>query len=626
MGKIRLKIPGLGSKTPRGSREWSDLKAEAQQAKKEALEQQQITGTTDDILEAEAVTGAPDVVDFQLKPSPKTTKYGGDAMEQQVYPEGKSKLQGLGSAITGTGRRVSNTGDFLKESTARSLGGQDEAQAIVARHAKAGVDDGGLQGAASANSESAASFSHTLKGEIDHIDNNFRGRFRKLGNLTVPGKDNRFIETSINKVINKYRKNKAFATSDEGKAMLGVMDDWIDGLKGGEWNQTEVLRKLRRYTGERSFSAGRGGKDLAEAPIIDRLNADMREVFMEAVSRKGFDRKRVLSTLRAQKKKAYLAGDETKVAKLDEQIEFNKKFLENAIKTDKDYSRYMRLKTKAQPGSGELDAIQILKTLDNPEASSKLLNSMVGDKTHGMVRIKEFRKRIEAIQKVSGREGLAGQVENHLQETLAHKLFNQDVTATGVPNNFASFMSQKSGRDIMKSVWPKQEKMIDQWHYVMQRTSDKDQMGSFLSRMMATFLGGGAGFVIGGPIGAAAGSTGTLFVINGLLKSRPFQNFAIKQFSKEPYKPYKALGKLGDIIEKVGGDRVHAKQILDSMVGGGTIGTTAVVGGTLGYNEYDEYTTKEEFNKMRRERNPEKFRSEEDEDKIRKEFYDTFGY
>lgn len=605
MGKIRIKIPGLGSKAAPVTSRSAEIRAQRLAAEREALEQQQLTGTTDDILEAEAVTGAPDVANFQKQLgeggelSPIQKKFGGEAMEHQVYPDGKPTVaQEIGSALTGVGRRLSNTKDFFKENIARQLGGQDEARAVISKQAESSTATGGLKGASTATEDSVSSFLFNLKGEVEGIEGAFRTRYRALGDLSLK-ESKGSVSGAISKLMQKHGSKKTrtggadsteptfFAQSDEGKAMLGEMDEWLRAIDAGEMTETEVLRALRRRVGERTYATGKGGKDLPEQHAMQRLNKDMRKLFDDTLEAKGKELKKNLPILRRKHNEAVKRGDTETAAKLEKAIESAKGFAEKARAVDKDYSRYMSLKTKATPGSGDIDAVELFKMLDNPVSASRYLNGMVGDLTNGVTRLRQFRKRIEAIEKVSGDKGLSSKVESNLQETLAHKLFGKDIHGESIGTNFKAFLESKNGRTMMKEVWPDSADMIDQWSYVMRRTSDKANLSSWISRAFATYLGPGmaAGLLSGGGATVAAGATvglavggaatiGTMVVIGGMLKSQAFRNFAIKQFSKEPYKEYKALGKLGDILEKVGGNRENAKRVLDWMTG-----STIVLGG-----------------------------------------------
>lgn len=594
---IGSKILGIKSKSkPVGEtfEEWQAKRIKEAEDK----EANKLTGATDDILEAEAVAGAPDVAKFHTQHgeggelSPIQKKFGGEAMEQQIYPDGKPTVaQEIGSAITGVGRRLKNTKDFFTENTARSLGGQDEARAVISQQAKSSTATGGLKGASTANENSASSFVFNLGEEISSIEGAFRTRYRALGDLSL--KDSKgSISGAISKLMQKHGVKKTrtggadnteptfFAQSDEGKAMLGEMDEWLRAIDAGEMTETEVLRALRRRVGERTYATGKGGKDLPEQHAMQRLNKDMRKLFDDTLGAKGKELEKNLPILRRKHNEAVKRGDTETAAKLEKAIESAKGFAEKARAVDKDYSRFMSLKTRSTPGSGDLDAVDLFKILDNDAAASRHLNNMLGDSTNGLHRLRQFRKKIEAIEKVSGKKGLSDKIDVNIQETLAHKLFGKDIHAQPLESTFKSMLESKNGRTLMKEVWPDSGDMIDQWAYVMRRTADNDNMSSFITRAFATYLGpgmaagaltvgAGAGMLIGG-----VATFGTMAVIGGALKSRAFRNFAIKQFSKEPYREYKALGKLGDILEKVGGNRENAKRVLDWMVG-----STAVLGG-----------------------------------------------
>lgn len=559
-----------------------------------------LTSSTDNIInEKELVDSAPDVLKFAEKEISEQGTHGKDAMLREVYPEGNEQgiLQRVGNKVTGTGRVLGDAPDFLKEAAVRSLGGAQTAENIAAKHAKSSVEDGGLMGAELISESPGRSFSKTIGNEIDVIDNQFTSRFNMIGDLKTKTNPN-FVLEEVTKVINKYKNDKYFATGEEGKAIIGGMNKHLTDLIEGQYkSQTEMLRALRRFTGERKFKANT--ENIAEKHTISSINDDVRKAFMKAVERKGQSRKKLIPVLKEQRRKAYVAGDEAKVAKIDKQIEFNKNFLGSAKKLDKEFSAYKSLQSKAKPGSGKLDAVDIFKTLGDPVAADKLLKSILTDAVHGPNLLIKFRSQISAIEKTSGNKGLLDKANRHLQDAFAHRLFKADVKKNSPPP-FLSFMTNKDGRAMMKAVWPESKKMIDQWKYVLDRTKNKDEAGSFVTRMLGTYLGSGlatgmalssAGLTAGL---AAGGGVLTMSLIAGLLHSKPFQNFAIRQFSKNPYKKYEALGKLGDIIEKAGGDRVLSKRVLDSIVGAGVVGGAGYAGtriyesGELN-NQYDDF-------------------------------------
>jgi len=192
MGKIRIKIPGLGSKAAPVTSRSAEIRAQRLAAEKEALEQQQLTGTTDDILKEEELTNAPDVLNLHMRQgeagenTPLKRKFGAEAMEHQVYPVdtkdpksyGKSVLQRTGSAISGIPRRIGNTKDFMWESAAKSLGATELAEDAVEKQAKTV-----LKGANTSDAESASKFAETLSTEIEHIDSSFYKKYKKIGDV-----------------------------------------------------------------------------------------------------------------------------------------------------------------------------------------------------------------------------------------------------------------------------------------------------------------------------------------------------------------------------------------------------------------------------------------------------------
>ena len=528
-----------------------------------AIDDDLVKGADKVLNEKDLVDSAPDVLRFAEKEIAEQGVHGKDAMIKQVYPEGSEQgvLQRVGNKITGTGRVLGDIIPSFKENSLRALGGAEQAEKVVAKHAQASTKEGGLRGAANISDNPAASFAQTIKNEVGAIDNQFTSRFNMIGDLKTKTNPN-FVLEEVTKVINKYKKDKYFATGEEGKAIIGGMNKHLNDLINGQYkSQTEMLRSLRRYTGERKHVANT--KNIAEKHTISALNEDVRKAFMKAVERKGQSRKKLIPILKEQRRKAYIAGDEAKVAKIEKQIEFNENFLSSAKKLDKEFSAYKSLQSKSKAGSGKLDAAEVFRALDDPLASSKLLDKILTDSIHGPQLLIKFRKQIAAIEKTSGREGLSAKVEQNLQDTLAHKLFKKDITPKDHSPTFMKFITSVDGRKMMKEVWPKsggKGGVIDQWAYVMNRTADKEQLGSYLTRMFATYLGpaAAAGMGIAGAgagVAVSAGAAfGTMAIIGGLLKSKQFQNFAIKQFSKDPYKPYQALGKVGDILEKAGLD------------------------------------------------------------------------
>lgn len=549
-----------------------------------------ITSTTDGILREEALgEGAESVIHHRFGKSGDATvlkqKFGGEDMRNQVYPDGNtSAAQSIGSAITGTGRRVSNALDFGKEAAARALGGQKQARNVLKDHAES--LEGGLPGAAGATSTSAGEIGHTLLNQVEKIEAGHRAAYKNLGGLDTVDKPD-FIIGGMHRLYNKYSFKKTtggkginkeepsyLSGTDEGKGVLHEIETWITSIQEGSMTPSQAIRALRRRVGERSHVASAGQKNLPEQHDLQRLNKDMRSFFEEVVEQKAKSLKKTLPTLQRNLRQATKRGDTETAEAIKKQIWHAQTFKSQAEKVDQSFSRWKKLETKAKPGSGEMDAVALIKVMDKPDEASKLMNGLVNDMTNGVTRLSTFRKRVAAVEKVSGEVGLVAKVDYHLQQTMSHNLFQKDIQ-DGISTNFAKALNQKNGRDLMKSVWPEHKNLIDDWSYVMRRTADSAEGSSFLTRALSTMIGGGAGAaaaVAGVGVGVTMGvaglvGTATYMGLQGLLKTKGFQNFAIKQFSKAPYERYKALGKLGDIIEKNGGDRVNAKRVLDWMVG-----------------------------------------------------------
>ena len=253
-------------------------------------------------------------------------------------------------------------------------------------------------------------------------------------------------------------------------------------IKGDQLTPTQVIRRMRRIIGDATYNPN---------------NANIKEVleFHNDIVRKEF----------AKWAKKAGKGDEVKAL-------------------DDEFSQYAQLSGAIKNAAEEESKAQnlIYSLVNNPAKSSILLDEYFVD-----------------IKKIALHSGNKDLVENHkelLRNTLNEKLFESD--------GFLRYFKTESGRQTLQKLYPGANDInMNRWATILQNADGKGSAAVFWGRLIATSIGGGGGFMLGGPIGAGAGIT----ALNTLLSSPIFQTAVMNAYSKSGINE-KAMGKIEKML------------------------------------------------------------------------------
>jgi hypothetical protein len=425
--------------------------------------------------------------------------------------------------------------------TTTALGGGQAAEEALLKQAKQLLSG---QKNAIDTDMSADVFGSKLSDTFKGVDEGFHADFKSIGDLTTADAPT-LIPNRLKDLVRKYRND------DNTTEMKGVLND-IDSFLANDFpldgaNYTSLLRKIRRLTGDVSFKAGQ--KTVSGTKLLSDLNQDVRGLFLEAAKRKA--------------------------------VETNDpELLKRVLDIDKRFGQFQSLKASPKPGQGQPSNLrQLYLTLDDPVKTASLLKGIIGNKDLGVAKVSQLKAQLKELEKVSGQKGLADDMFNNFKEVFSNKMFSKEDNSL-----FRGYIKDNNGLKMLESVYPEFKKDFRNWRRILNKTEDHAAMGSWMSRVFGTAIGGSAGasvgFAAGGApgaiVGGAVGAGGLASVFSSLIKSHRFQKFALNRYSKTPSSEKEALGKLGDILQERGFDRNIAKKVLDTFTG------TAVVGG-VGY-------------------------------------------
>lgn len=253
-------------------------------------------------------------------------------------------------------------------------------------------------------------------------------------------------------------------------------------IKGDQLTPTQVIRRMRRIIGDATY---------------DPNNANIKTILE-------FHNKKVRQEFSKWAKKAG-KGDEVKAL-------------------DDEFSQYAQLSGAIKNAAEEESKAQnlIYNLVNNPAKSSILVDDYFKD-----------------IKKIALHSGNKDLVENHkelLRNTLNEKLFEKD--------NFLQYFKTESGRQTLQKLYPGANDInMNRWATILQNADGRGSAAVFWGRLIATSIGGGGGFMLGGPIGAGAGIT----ALNTLLSSPIFQTAVMNAYSKSGINE-KAMGAIEKML------------------------------------------------------------------------------
>ena len=326
--------------------------------------------------------------------------------------------------------------------------------------------------------EQARQANLSLSKELETANDIFKERYRSIGELKITTKE-----------IDSLYKDIQKAGIPIGK--LPNLDFLIKrmkrtpgnvAIKGDELTPTEVIRRMRRLLGDATYDPNNSNI----ADILKFHNEKTRSTFVFHANKIG-------------------KGKEVK--QLDDEFsEFQT--LDRAIKN------------AAEEESKAQNLIQSIIT--NPTKSSILVNDYLND-----------------IKLLGLRSGNKDLVENHkelLRNTLNENLFEK--------GGFLKYFQTASGRETLQKLYPKADDLnMDRWSTILANADGKGSAAVFWGRLIAGSLGaGGAGFLLGGPVGAGVG----IIALQGLLTSTQFQKAVMNAYSKKGSE--KAIGKIEKML------------------------------------------------------------------------------
>ena len=253
-------------------------------------------------------------------------------------------------------------------------------------------------------------------------------------------------------------------------------------IKGDQLTPTQVIRRMRRIIGDATYNPN---------------NANIKEVleFHNDIVRKEFA------------KWAKKAGKGEQVKALDDE-----------------FSEYQKLSGAIKNAAEEESKAQnlIYNLVNNPAKSSILVDEYFVD-----------------IKKIALHSGNKDLVENHrelLRNTLNEKLFESD--------GFIRYFKTESGRQTLQKLYPGADDInMNRWATILENADGKGSAAAFWGRIIANVVGGGAGYAMGGELGALAGFA----ALNTLLKSPLFETAVMNVYSKKGINE-KAMGKIEKML------------------------------------------------------------------------------
>ncbi len=253
-------------------------------------------------------------------------------------------------------------------------------------------------------------------------------------------------------------------------------------ISGDQLTPTQVIRRMRRIIGDATYNPNNANIKT----ILDFHNDKIRNEFAKWAKKAG-------------------KGEQVKLL-------------------DDEFSQYAQLSGAIKNAAQEESKAQnlIYSLVNQPAKSSILLDAYFKD-----------------IKKIALHSGNKDLVENHkelLRNTLNEKLFEKD--------NFLQYFKTESGRQTLQKLYPGANDInMNKWATILQNADGKGSAAVFWGRLIASSIGGGGGFMLGGPIGAGAG----IAVLNSFLSSPVFQNLVINAYSKSGIDE-KAIGRIEKML------------------------------------------------------------------------------
>lgn len=253
-------------------------------------------------------------------------------------------------------------------------------------------------------------------------------------------------------------------------------------ISGDQLTPTQVLRKMRRIIGDASYNPNNA--NIKE--ILDFHNDIVRKEFAKWAKKAG-------------------KGEQAKLL-------------------DDEFSEYQKLSGAIKNAAEEESKAQnlIYNLVNNPAKSSILVDEYFVD-----------------IKKIALHSGNKDLVENHrelLRNTLNEKLFESD--------GFIRYFKTESGRQTLQKLYPGADDInMNRWATILENADGKGSAAAFWGRIIANVVGGGAGYAMGGELGALAGFA----ALNTLLKSPLFETAVMNVYSKKGINE-KAMGKIEKML------------------------------------------------------------------------------
>jgi len=252
-------------------------------------------------------------------------------------------------------------------------------------------------------------------------------------------------------------------------------------IKGDELTPTEVIRKMRRLLGDATYNPNNGNiKD-----ILQFHNDKVRDKF-------SFHAKKIGK------------GEEVKTL-------------------DNEFSIFQTLD------------VAIKNAADEQSKAQNLIQGIITNPSKSSILVDDYLEDISLLGLRSGNKDL---VENHkelLRNTLNENLFEK--------GGFLKYFQTASGRETLQKLYPKADDInMDRWATILQNADGKGSAAVFWGRLVASSIGAGGGFIVGGPIGAAGG----IIALQGLLTSPIFQKAVMNAYSKKGGE--KAIGKIEKML------------------------------------------------------------------------------
>ena len=252
-------------------------------------------------------------------------------------------------------------------------------------------------------------------------------------------------------------------------------------IKGDELTPTEVIRKMRRLLGDATYNPNNGNiKD-----ILQFHNDKVRDKF-------SFHAKKIGK------------GEEVKTL-------------------DNEFSIFQTLD------------VAIKNAADEQSKAQNLIQGIITNPTKSSILVDDYLADIKLLGLRSGNKDLVESHKELLRNTLNENLFEK--------GGFLKYFQTASGRETLQKLYPKADDInMDRWATILQNADGKGSAAVFWGRLVASSIGAGGGFIVGGPIGAAGG----IIALQGLLTSPIFQKAVMNAYSKKGSE--KAIGKIEKML------------------------------------------------------------------------------